>query len=326
MSVVKTMKTATAANANSMEPTPFQQPTSASKNVAWKRSLSTAWMLAHREWIRFFRQPFRVIAALGQPILFWILFGTGLHGAFRGATPGEDFMTFFLPGTTALILLFTAIFATISIIEDRKEGFLQGVLVAPPARWSIVVGKALGGAAIAWAQAMVFLCLALAVGTLPMNSQWFLLVLFLFLSATAITSLGVCFAWPMDSTQGYHAAMNLVLLPMWLLSGAFFPIPLVTTDQPIGQWIFHWLMRCNPMTYIVGGIRHLIHGADKSTEINAMNATNIAPNTNLAPEGIANTAWVPELSTCVGVTCLFAIVAIAIATWMVQKRQKGETL
>ena len=120
--------------------------------------------------------------------------------------------------------------------------------------------------------------------------------------------------------------MNLVLLPMWLLSGAFFPIPLVTTDQPIGQWIFHWLMRCNPMTYIVGGIRHLIHGAAKSTEINAMNATNIAPNTNLAPEGIANTAWVPELSTCVGVTCLFAIVAIAIATWMVQKRQKGETL
>jgi len=322
MSLVKPMKTATVANSNSIGPAGPQKPFLVTQNVAWKRSLSTAWMLAHREWIRFFRQPFRVIAALGQPILFWILFGTGLHGAFRGATPGEDFMTFFLPGTTALILLFTAIFATISIIEDRKEGFLQGVLVAPPARWSIVVGKALGGAAIAWAQAMVFLGLALAVGTVSLNSNWFFLVPFLFLSATAITSLGVCFAWPMDSTQGYHAAMNLVLLPMWLLSGAFFPIPMVTENQPVGQWIFHWLMRCNPMTYIVGGIRHLLDGATAATQTGPMNSANSAS----VAEGVAKNAWVPDLSTCVGVTCLFALSAIAIATWMVQKRQKGETL
>ena len=326
MATVKSMKPASVANANSFEPTLSQQPTAAARFVAWKRSLGTAWMLAYREWIRFFRQPFRVIAALGQPILFWVLFGTGLHGAFRGATPGEDFMTFFLPGTTALILLFTAIFATISIIEDRKEGFLQGVLVAPPARWSIVLGKALGGAAIAWAQAMVFLGLALAVGTVPLTSQWFYLVLFLFLSATAITSLGVCFAWPMDSTQGYHAAMNLVLLPMWLLSGAFFPIPLISANQPIGQWIFHWLMRCNPMTYIVGGIRHLLHGAATSTEINSVGSAINASNTASVVAGSAKTAWVPELGTCIGVTCLFAIAAIAIATWMVQKRQKGETV
>lgn len=326
MSVVNIMKSASVANANSFEPSLSQQPIAAARHVAWKRSLSTAWMLAYREWIRFFRQPFRVIAALGQPILFWILFGTGLHGAFRGATPGEDFMTFFLPGTTALILLFTAIFATISIIEDRKEGFLQGVLVAPPARWSIVVGKAIGGAAIAWAQAMVFLVLALAVGTVPLNSQWVFLVLFLFLSATAITSLGVCFAWPMDSTQGYHAAMNLVLLPMWLLSGAFFPVPLITENQPIGQSIFHWLMRCNPMTYIVGGIRHLLHATTTSPEINAVDPASIASNTASVVEGVAKTAWIPELSTCVGVTCSFALAAIAIATWMVQKRQKGETL
>lgn len=283
-------------------------------------------MLAHREWIRFFRQPFRVIAALGQPILFWILFGTGLHGAFRGSTPGEDFMTFFLPGTTALILLFTAIFATISIIEDRKEGFLQGVLVAPPARWSIVVGKALGGAAIAWAQAMVFIGLAMAVGTVSLNINWIFLVLFLFLSATAITSLGVCFAWPMDSTQGYHAAMNLVLLPMWLLSGAFFPIPWITENQPIGQSIFHWLMRCNPMTYVVGGIRHLLHGATKTTDVSGPSFTGYGSSPVAGTEGVANTAWVPELTTCVGVTFLFALVAVAIATWMVQKRQKGETL
>ncbi len=128
------------------------------------RALDVAWMLAWREWVRFFRQPHRVIAALGQPILLWILFGTGLHGAFR--TDGaQNFMSYYLPGTIALILLFTAIFATISIIEDRREGFLQSVLVSAAPRWTIVLGKAIGGGAIAWVQALIFLALALLVGT-----------------------------------------------------------------------------------------------------------------------------------------------------------------
>ncbi|MFM8572313.1 MAG: ABC transporter permease, partial [Pirellula sp.] len=108
-----------------------------------------AWMLAKREWIRFFRQPFRVVAAFGQPILFWLVFGTGFHSAFRGGGGQGSYMGFFIPGTAALILLFTAIFSTISIIEDRREGFLQGVLVSPSKRWGIAIGKALGGAAIA---------------------------------------------------------------------------------------------------------------------------------------------------------------------------------
>src|SRR5688572_8975661 len=88
--------------------------------------LGAVWMLSCREWVRFFRQRNRVIGALGQPILFWLLFGAGMHGAFRGAV-GQDFMTYYLPGTMTLILLFTAIFTTISIIEDRREGFLQSV-------------------------------------------------------------------------------------------------------------------------------------------------------------------------------------------------------
>jgi len=270
----------------------------------WLRSLGAAWMLARREWIRFFRQPFRVIAALGQPILFWVLFGTGLHGAFRGNSDGENFMTYFLPGTTALILLFTAIFSTISIIEDRREGFLQGVLVAPTARWSIVLGKALGGAAIAWAQAMVFLLLATVFGVLPVSSDWIPLACFLAISALGITSLGVCFAWPMDSTQGYHAAMNLVLLPMWLLSGAFFPIPGWIATQPIGQSLLHWVMRANPMTYVVGGIRHCMR-------------------TGPLGDGVGS-AWVPSESLSWIVTLLFAASTMAVASWIVQRRQKGE--
>ena len=170
-------------------------------------------MLAWREWIRFFRQPHRVIAALGQPILLWVLFGTGLHSSFRTGA-GENFMNYYLPGTISLILLFTAIFATISIIEDRREGFLQSVLVSAAPRWTIAMGKAVGGAAIAWVQAVIFLGLALLVGTAAWSPSIPALLGLMAVAAVGITALGVCFAWPMDSTQGFHAVMNLVLMPM----------------------------------------------------------------------------------------------------------------
>src|SRR5215813_9106872 len=114
--------------------------------------------LAQRELVRFFRQRNRVFGALGQPIIFWLLFSAGLRNN------NLDYAHFF-PGTLVMILLFTAIFATISIIEDRREGFLQGVLVAPIPRWTMVLGKVLGGAAIAMLQGIVFLLLGWLAGT-----------------------------------------------------------------------------------------------------------------------------------------------------------------
>jgi ABC-2 type transport system permease protein len=258
------------------------------------------WMLACREWVRFFRQPFRVVAALGQPVLFWILFGTGMHGAFRGGQAG-NFMTYFLPGTTAMILLFTAIFATISIIEDRREGFLQSVLVAPGPRWTIALGKVLGGSAIAWVQALVFVAIAISVGMLGVGIHTLSLIVFMFVAAMAMTSLGVCFAWPMDSTQGFHALMNLVLMPMWLLSGAFFPVPAIMGGEPVGQIAMHWIMRCNPMTYSVAGMRHLM--------------STVIPDEQF---------WMPTLATSVSFTIVFAVVALIAATMVVRRNQTGE--
>src|SRR4249920_3851459 len=114
--------------------------------------------LAWRELIRFIRQKNRVFGALGQPIIFWVLFSAGLQSSSFGGSNQLDYAHFF-PGTLVMILLFTAIFATISIIEDRREGFLQGVLVAPIPRWSMVLGKVLGGAAIAMLQGLLFLLL-----------------------------------------------------------------------------------------------------------------------------------------------------------------------
>lgn len=259
--------------------------------------IQVTWVLAVREWVRFFRQRNRVIGALGQPIIFWILLGTGMHGAFRGGD--QDYMTFYLPGTIALILLFTAIFTTISIIEDRKEGFLQNALVAPTPRWTIAAGKILGGAAIAWVQSLMFLAIALMFGGAVFSTQLIGAIVLLAVAAIALTALGVFFAWPMESTQAFHAIMNLVLMPLWLLSGAFFPVPLLNETSPLGQVIMHWAMRVNPMSYIVAGLRTMMQG-----EVTGL--------------------WVPTLASCWGVSIAFLVITFGFAWWAVIKPAKGD--
>jgi ABC-2 type transport system permease protein len=213
-----------------------------------------AFTLWQRELVRFFRQPSRIFGALGTPLIFWLVIGSGLSSSFR--LPGAahlDYLEYFYPGTVALIVLFAAIFATISVIEDRHEGFLQGVLVAPVSRGAIVAGKVLGGATLAWLQGAVFLVLAPAVGIhLTLVSALSALGVLAALAVT-LTAIGFAFAWALDSTQGYHAVMNVVLIPMWLLSGAFFPL----TGAP--AWLAV-LMRLNPMTYGVAALRWVLYG------------------------------------------------------------------
>ena len=252
---------------------------------------AAAWMLARREWTRFFRQRNRVVSAVVQPLLFWVLFGTGLRGSFAGA--GEQgFLEYFLPGTVALIVLFTAIFATISVIEDRREGFMQAVLVAPVGRLPVLMGKVLGGAAIAWVQAIVFLVLAYAFGTVPLSATVIPLLGLLAIMALAMCSLGMIVAWPMDSTQGFHAVMMLGLMPMWLLSGAFFPIPAMGSDASWGQVFLHWVMRCNPLSYSLAEMRRLLY-----------------PTIDFAANGWAPSpilSWVISVAFLVGTFCLAA--------------------
>src|SRR4051812_43813958 len=175
--------------------------------------------LARRELVRFLRQRHRVIGALATPIVFWLLIGGGMGRSFRGG----NYLQFFFPGTVLMILLFTAIFSTISIIEDRREGFLQSVLVAPVSRMSIVLGKVLGGTALAFGQALLFLVFPPLAAPRPPVAGVMLALLFMLVLAFALTALGFCIAWRMNSTQGFHAIMNLFLMPLWFLSGALFP-------------------------------------------------------------------------------------------------------
>src|SRR3954454_10281644 len=132
--------------------------------------------LCQRELVRFVRQPNRVIGALATPIVFWLLIGAGMGKSFRAeGTVGAEsggYMQYFFPGTILMVLLFTAIFSTISIIEDRREGFLQSVLVAPIPRMAIVLGKILGGTALAFGQGIIFLAFAPFLGIHPSPAGW----------------------------------------------------------------------------------------------------------------------------------------------------------
>jgi daunorubicin resistance ABC transporter membrane protein len=213
---------------------------------------ATLW---RRELTRFFRQPSRIAGAVGTPLIFWLLLGSGLSGSFRlpGGPAGLSYFQYFFPGTIVLVLLFAAIFSNISVIEDRHQGFLQGVLVAPVSRSTIVAGKVLGGATLAWIQGVVFLALAPLSGVRltvvsALEAAGILAVL-----ALSLTALGFAFAWKLDSVQGFHAIMNVVLMPMWLLSGAFFPL----SGAPF--WLGA-LMRLNPLTYGVAALRGVLYG------------------------------------------------------------------
>src|SRR4051795_5220092 len=156
--------------------------------------LLPALSLAQRELVRFLRQRHRVIGALATPIVFWLLVGGGMGRSFRasGLPDGENYLQYFFPGTILMILLFTAIFSTISIIEDRREGFLQSVLVAPVSRMAIVLGKVLGGTVLAFAQAAVFLLLGPLVGVRPSIEGLVLALGLMLVVSFALTALGFC--------------------------------------------------------------------------------------------------------------------------------------
>ncbi|MCK8497477.1 ABC transporter permease [Myxococcus fulvus] len=222
---------------------------------------ATVRVLMARDVVRFFRQPSRVVGALAQPILFWFVIGSGFAGSFRveGAR-GLGYQQFFFPGVVTMVLLFSAIFATITVIEDRREGFLQAVLAGPGSRLAVVLGKALGSSAIALMQASLFLLLAPLAGVSAATLDLPLLVAVMVLSALALTGMGMSLAWWVRSSAGYHAVMSIVMLPMWVLSGAMFPLKGADT------WL-SWVMVLNPMRFSVEGVRRALYGAEASVAV-----------------------------------------------------------
>jgi len=176
--------------------------------------------------------------------------GAGLNASFRpaGMPANIDYFQYLYPGFIVLVLLFTAIFATISTVEDRREGFLQSVLVAPISRTTIVMGQALGATTLAWVPSCIFLILAPMAGIRLSAGAAIFAALIMALIAFALTCIGLTIAWKIESTQGFHAIMNLILIPVWLLSGAFWPLD----GAPA---LLRWTMRLNPLTYGMAALR-----------------------------------------------------------------------
>ena len=253
--------------------------------------LLAVWTLWLRELVRFYRDRHRMFGSFGQPLIFWLLIGSGFGGSFRApaAAGGGSYLEYLYPGTLMLVLLFTAIFSTISVVEDRREGFLQSVLASPISRSGVALGKLLGGTTMAAIQGVIFLVLALVFG-MPFRPAGAACALApIFLAAFGMTGLGFCIAWRMRSTAGFHAIMNVFLMPLWLLSGAFFP----RAGAP--AWL-GFVMDINPLTYAMSLLRRALY-----------------LRLPFQPEGL------PPLSLSVGVTVLFAGLALAVSTLSVRR-------
>lgn len=207
----------------------------------------TVW---EREVLRFLGEKSRIVGAVGQPLLFWLVLGIGIDRTleFRHLPAGFGYLEYLYTGALGLTLLFTSVYSALSVITDREQGFLKELLIAPVSRESIVIGKILAGTTVAVGQGVVLLIVAPLLG-IDVNLVGVLGALTGMLALSfGLTALGVAIAVRMQSTQGFHMIMNFLLLPMWLLSGAVFPLnglpPILTA-----------IIRVNPVTYGIEALR-----------------------------------------------------------------------
>ena len=212
------------------------------------RAIKVVWK---RELIRFSRDRLRIVTSLVQPFLFLFVLGTGLSKLASAGTHGVNFRTFVYPGVLCLAVMFTAMFSAASLVWDREFGFLREMMVAPVRRSSLVLGKCLGGATVAGFQGVIVLCLAGLVGVPYAAGLLAAVFAIQLLLAFAITAFGVMFAARIQQMQSFMALMQMVMMPMYFLSGALFPV------AGLPRWL-EILNRVDPLTYAVDPIRRVV--------------------------------------------------------------------
>jgi ABC-2 type transport system permease protein len=215
-------------------------------------ALKTVYTIWLRETKTFAREKIRVFGMIGQPLLYLAVLGQGINsGVTLNANGGINYLTFMYPGIIGMSILFTSIFSAVSIIWDREFGFMKEVLVAPVPRWAVALGKTFGGATIAIVQSTILILMAPMIGirlSLTMIIEMWILA---FLIGVALTSLGIAIAARMVSMQGFQMMMNFLVMPLYFLSGAMFPL----STAP--SWM-KALMVVDPLTYCVDGLRNII--------------------------------------------------------------------
>ncbi len=230
-------------------------------------SVRAIYIIWYRDILRYWRDRWRLVASLAQPLLFLIVFGSGLSSSLGGAFgrgSGISYIQFMYPGIIGMSILFTAIFGAMSIVWDREFGFLKEVMVAPIDRWAIAIGKALGGTTQAMIQGLILLVLAPFVGVKLSALTVLELLPLAAVLAFGLSSFGVMIASMMKSLQGFQVVMNFLMMPMFFLSGALFPL----TNLP--GWMT-WLTRLDPASYGIDPIRRVV--LPSSTASNAYGLT-----------------------------------------------------
>jgi ABC-2 type transport system permease protein len=259
------------------------------------RAIKIVW---RRELIRFRADRLRMITSLVQPLLFLFVLGSGLQQLSRAGTHGVSLRTFIYPGILCIAVMFTAMFSAASIVWDREFGFLREMMVAPVRRSSIVIGKCLGGATVASFQGVIVIALAGLVNV-PYDPLLILGIFVLQLAlAFAITAFGVMIAVRIKQMQSFMGVMQMVVMPMFFISGALFPA------AGLPAWLTV-LNRIDPLTYAVDPMRRLV-----------FNHLTISPAARRALDpGVTWWGWhVPALLEA-GVIVALGLVMLGIAIW-----------
>lgn len=216
--------------------------------------MTAIYILWLRQVIRYFRSRSRIIGALGQPLLFLFALGFGLGPIYQKAGNG-NYIQFLVPGVIAQSILFTSLFSGIDVIWDKQFGFLKETLAAPVSRFEIMLGRSLGGATVAVFQGIIVFFLSFLAGFRPENYLKSLLIIpVMFLMALLFTSLGTAIASVLDDMQGFQLIMNFLVMPLFFLSGALFPL----TNAP---FILKIIASFDPLSYGVDALRILLNNS-----------------------------------------------------------------
>ena len=215
--------------------------------------MKVIYILWLRQLKKYFRSKSRIVGSIAQPLLFLLAFGFGFGSIYQKAG-GGNYIQFLAPGIIAMGILFTAVFSGIEIIWDRQFGFLKETLVAPVSRMKIMIGRTLGGGTVAILQGLIVFLISLLVGFRPGGVHLILLALvFMALISLFFTALGTAIASMLRDMQGFQLIVNFLIMPLFFLSGALFPLDSLPSS-------ISWIFKINPLSYGVDGLRGAITG------------------------------------------------------------------
>ncbi|MFZ9521695.1 MAG: ABC transporter permease [Silvanigrellaceae bacterium] len=203
--------------------------------------LNVASALWQRDMLRFRNERSRWLGLVSQPLMFWFLIGFGLNNVVSIPNSGTTYLQFFFCGSLVMCVLFTTLFGAISLIEDAQTGFLRAILISPAPRAGIALGKIAGLVTMVCVQIVILMFFSPLAGISPTQIHWPMFIAAVVLGSSVLAGINLGAALLINSVQGYHAVMGLILFPLWIVSGSMFPIP----DS--GLW--SWLGGLNPMTH-----------------------------------------------------------------------------